>query len=269
MGNHKRLYGNDTIVTQLNAKELILDKLNATSKFADIYTTLLSQGVPFIKIAQMMTNSAFRIVAKYAQSNIFDTNTSGFRVQNALDFVLNKKSLPNIGQGLFEKFLTDNFGITTEHKQKGFLKAIFEEDLKFKDSKDKVSSLPELIYEEFLTRTGQTETELLEALKDRSLLLNANKNSALIIGTIIEKGNNSWKNEIARIILDMFSDVDHQSLDGITLADYLKSALLKNLRQGIQNYANNTSSPVNDNQQWEPEPEYDPIEAMMDMSEED
>ena len=253
-----------------NAKELILDKLNATSKFADIYTTLLSQGVPFIKIAKMMTNNAFRIIAKYAQSNIFDPNTSGFRVQNALDFVLNKKSLPNISQGLFEKFLTDNFGITTEHKQKGFLKAIFEEGLKFKDSSNKISSLPELIYDEFLTRSGQTETELLEALKDRNLLLNSNKNSALIINTIIEKGSNNWKNEIARIILDMFSDIDHQTLNNVTLADYLKSTLLKNLQQGIQNYANNTSSIVNDdNQQWEPEAEYDPIEAMMDMNEED
>ena len=254
-----------------NAKELILDKLNATSKFADIYTTLLSQGVPFIKIAQMMTNSAFRIVAKYSQGNIFDPNTSGFRVQTAINFVLNKQSLPNIGQGLFEKFLTDNLGAVGEHRQVGFLKKIFDDNLSFKDAKDKVSSLPELIYEEFLKRSAITETELLANLKDKNLLLNTSKNSALIIDTIIDKGTNSQKNEIARIILDMFSDTEHKlTSNEETLANYLKRSLLQNLQQGIQNYAVSTRSITDESdQQYDPEPEYDPIEALMDIGEDD
>ena len=107
-----------------NAKELILDKLNATAKFADIYTTLLSQGVPFINIAKMMTNNAFRIVAKYSQDNIFDPSTSFFNVNQAIKFVLNDGQLSSITRGLFESFLTDAVSSVENHPQIGFYNII-------------------------------------------------------------------------------------------------------------------------------------------------
>lgn len=76
-----------------NAKELILAKINASSKFVDIYTYLLSIGTPFGDIAKIMTSDIFNKVVKLTETNIFDEDTDSFTLESALDFYLNRKPL--------------------------------------------------------------------------------------------------------------------------------------------------------------------------------
>ena len=251
-----------------NAKELILDKLNATAKFADIYITLLSHGVPFIKIAQMMTNNAFRIVAKYAQSNIFDSNTNRFNVQNAIDFVLNEKSLPNISRGLFEKYLTDHYGYTNEHKHQGFLYKLIHDGKTATDGTT-VNSVAEIIYNGFLAETKLTETELIEQLKKRNLMVEINPNSASLLTAVMETDSNTWRNAIAKVILNLFNK-DNRVLveNNESLSDYFKHTLISNLRDGLEKYAVASIIPTNNDQQLDVNDiDIDPIEAMFDMDE--
>ena len=59
----------------MNAKELTLAKINATSKFADIYTYLISIGTPFNQITDIMMSPIFNEIAQLADTDIFDPNT--------------------------------------------------------------------------------------------------------------------------------------------------------------------------------------------------
>ena len=90
-----------------NMKELILPKINATAQFVDIYTTLLATGVPIGEIANIMTSPMFTEMAKLTQSNILDSTTRGYRLKRALEFYLNKNTLPRVKrlmlQDVFEK----------------------------------------------------------------------------------------------------------------------------------------------------------------------
>lgn len=249
-----------------NAKELILDKLNATSKFADIYTTLLSQGVPFIKIAKMMTNNAFRIVAKYAQNNIFEVNTSNLSVQNSINFVLNESQLPNISKGLLEKYLTDNVSIGDNHKHEGFLHQLLREGTKVTDGK-KVESLAEIIYTDVQKETGYSNEEIFDKIKNRNIILSVTSDSASIVGAIAMSDNNELKNSLAKVILNLFNDTYRTLKEGYTVADYMKSLLSTNLRKGLELYS--IASPIREQNEYEPDLDYDPVEFMYDMSEQE
>ena len=90
-----------------NAKELALSKLNATAKYADIYTYLTSVGVPFGDIANFMTSKTFNLVSRYSQDSILDPSTARFNVDNSIAFILDQKTLPNINNYVFESILTD------------------------------------------------------------------------------------------------------------------------------------------------------------------
>lgn len=103
------MYGNDTIATQLNAKELILAKINASSKFADIYTYLLSTGESFATIADFMVNPVFNVVAMYADGLVFDPNTKFFDLENALNFVQDIQTLPIVDNKIFNRLLTNTY----------------------------------------------------------------------------------------------------------------------------------------------------------------
>ena len=79
-----------------NMKELILPKINATSDFADIYTTLLATGIPFARIAQLMTSPVFTEMSKMVKSNILDNTSNGYNLERILDFYLNRRVLPHV-----------------------------------------------------------------------------------------------------------------------------------------------------------------------------
>ena len=90
-----------------NAKELILAKINATSKLADIYTYLLSIGEPFAEIAEFMMGPEFKVVVDFSDGNMMDSQTKWFNVENAVKFVLDEETLPNISNTVFEGLLTN------------------------------------------------------------------------------------------------------------------------------------------------------------------
>lgn len=231
-----------------NAKELILDKLNATSKFADIYTTLLSQGVPFIDIARMMTNAAFRIVARYSQDNIFDPSTSSFRIDNALQFVLNESQLYGvIPRGLFEAFLIDTSSVIknkeSNHKHNGFfniLKAI---------KINGTTPLADIIWDRFVEE-GNLDSETIKRVGNKIAINQWDKLSKTeklnrILITQSTQIPTSWRNYIAKVVLDLFNDTTSiiKSDNGdIRLSDYLIGELLHSLRTGIR--AHNAAKPV-------------------------
>lgn len=81
-----------------NAKELILSKINATSKFVDIYTYCLTLGIPFNQIADIMKSPIFNEVVKLTESNIFNKDTFKYNLEKALDFYINRKILPGVDE---------------------------------------------------------------------------------------------------------------------------------------------------------------------------
>ena len=89
----------------MNAKELILVKLNATSEFADIYSAGLTTGMSFWEIADIMTSKAFNIVKKFSSQKIFDKNTKHFNIRNAINFVSDKEDLNCLQKGVLDRLL--------------------------------------------------------------------------------------------------------------------------------------------------------------------
>lgn len=127
-----------------NAKELILAKINAGSKFVDIYTYLMSVGSSFDSIADIMTSPIFNEVSKLVDTNIFDMSTYGFNLKAAIDFYLNKSTLPFLKKEIFDEvsislMQEDGFALTEytsdPEQMKKFRNAIFEKLKTLKEAK--------------------------------------------------------------------------------------------------------------------------------------
>lgn len=76
-----------------NAKELILAKINATSKFADIYTLLLNTGMSFKEISEFMMSPIFNVVNDFITPNMFDPRTKFLKVEDVVEFVLDQSAI--------------------------------------------------------------------------------------------------------------------------------------------------------------------------------
>lgn len=92
----------------MNAKELILSKINATSKFVDIYTYGLTLGNDFNKIADIMKSPIFNEIVKLTETNLFNPSTSKYSLKSALEFYVNNKLLPGIDSIAVIKALEQN-----------------------------------------------------------------------------------------------------------------------------------------------------------------
>lgn len=90
-----------------NAKELILSKINATTKFADVYTYLLSIGTNLEDISKIMMSDTMMFVSRYTQSNIYDTTIQYASLENAIDFILDRRPLDGINQNVYSAFLSN------------------------------------------------------------------------------------------------------------------------------------------------------------------
>lgn len=76
MGNYKRVYGNGIFVTKLNAKELILKKINADTNWVDIYTSAFVLGEDLNTIGSfMISHEISELISKYS-SSLFDPDAS-------------------------------------------------------------------------------------------------------------------------------------------------------------------------------------------------
>lgn len=65
------MYGNDTLITKLNAKELILAKVNAGNKLAKMYLFLITLGFDINDIVKFMTSPAISFIDAITETNIF------------------------------------------------------------------------------------------------------------------------------------------------------------------------------------------------------
>lgn len=76
MGNYKRIYGNGIFATKLNAKELILKKINADTNWVDIYTSAFVLGENLNTIGSFMISPEIsELISKYS-SSLFDPDAS-------------------------------------------------------------------------------------------------------------------------------------------------------------------------------------------------
>lgn len=88
-----------------NAKELILDKLNATPEFIDIYSSALTEGTDFNDIADLMTSDVFNVISRFTKSNIFSIKGTSNPLKSVIDFILNKGDLNAYERGMWEVFV--------------------------------------------------------------------------------------------------------------------------------------------------------------------
>ena len=80
----------------MNAKELILAKINATADFADAWTFLISTGRTPEEISKIMMSPIFSVVQKYSHSNLFSTIGLTNSKKTAIEFTLGLKQLSGI-----------------------------------------------------------------------------------------------------------------------------------------------------------------------------
>jgi len=70
-----------------NAKELILDRINANTDLSKIYMYLITLGFDVKDIVSFMTSPVINLIARNSTQNIFlDTN---FRTKDVANFILN------------------------------------------------------------------------------------------------------------------------------------------------------------------------------------
>ena len=76
-----------------NAKLLILSKINATTKFIDIYTVALQMGCTFEEIASIMTHPIFNALSKLVGNNILKPHRKNYHSEQAIEFYIGDDSL--------------------------------------------------------------------------------------------------------------------------------------------------------------------------------
>lgn len=88
-----------------NAKELILDTLNATPEFIDMYSIALTEGEEFNSIARLMTSETFNVLSRFSKGNMLNPAASNNFLNKVIDFVLDKDDLNECERGIFRLFI--------------------------------------------------------------------------------------------------------------------------------------------------------------------
>ena len=243
-----------------NAKELVLEKLNANDKFADFYVGLLMLGYKFNDIAKEMTGGAIRIVSRYATDNIFDPSTHKFDTRSAIDFVLDLKDLPCIDLGMVDAYITNTVDVNGSYRDniqqfKGFGLYLLDND--------------------FALDNKQSFLQYLHSLLDFSNLSEAKSKSldpedpseAGQIRTMLKYGSYEWRNTFAKKLLATLRNSELKTVDGKSASNVLMSMLINHIADSIKqvgdsgNIAGYSLAP-----QSEPEPEPD-ISDLIDSEE--
>lgn len=113
-----------------NAKELILDKINANTDLSKIYMYLITLGFDVKDIVSFMTSPAIDIIAKNSTQNIFlDTN---FRTKDVANFILNKitaKQDPASTDFITTYSIDSRYSFVLESKVNQLLEGLDEQEL--------------------------------------------------------------------------------------------------------------------------------------------
>ena len=72
-----------------NAKELILEKINASPELAGVYIYALIGGIDFKTVADFMTTPEVTAVANYAKSNILYNEDKNKSISSAVTYFTN------------------------------------------------------------------------------------------------------------------------------------------------------------------------------------
>ena len=90
MGNYKRYYGNDNIETQMNAKELVLDKINASVDTLGMYIYAIAIGIDVKKFTRFMTLPVIDKLIKLSKSNVINPERSEASIVGSIKEIQNK-----------------------------------------------------------------------------------------------------------------------------------------------------------------------------------
>ena len=85
IGNYERTYGNDKFVTKLNAKELILKKINADTNWVDIYTISLMLGESLDEIGNLMIDDDITELVNDFTTSMFSDEQNYDKVRYVAD----------------------------------------------------------------------------------------------------------------------------------------------------------------------------------------
>lgn len=85
MGNYERAYGNDKFVTKLNAKELVLKKINADTNWVDIYTISLMLGESLNEVGNLMLDDDITELANDFTTSMFSDEQNYDKVRYVAD----------------------------------------------------------------------------------------------------------------------------------------------------------------------------------------
>ena len=112
-----------------NAKELILSKINATSKFIDLYTVAIQCGSTFKEISNIMMSPIFNSISRLADNNIFHTYEGSYKLDRAINFYLNEVLLPGVNERLLSAFISRKLKIDTLKDSKGLYNILDQTDI--------------------------------------------------------------------------------------------------------------------------------------------
>lgn len=85
MGNYERTYGNDKFVTKLNAKELVLKKINADTNWVDIYTISLMLGESLNEVGNLMLDDDITELVNDFTTSMFSDEQNYDKVRYVAD----------------------------------------------------------------------------------------------------------------------------------------------------------------------------------------
>lgn len=102
------MYGYDTLVTQLNAKELILANINCGDNLAKCHLYLIMLGFDIKDVIAFMTTPCVSLINDLSEANMMDSYIPELSVKNAVDLAT---GIVDPSKFLFESVSTvDEYG---------------------------------------------------------------------------------------------------------------------------------------------------------------
>lgn len=106
---YEKVYGYDTLVTKLNAKELILSKINCGDNLAKCHLYLIMLGFDIKDVVAFMTTPCVSLINDLSEANMMDSYISELKIEDAI----------NLAQGIINpnKFLFGSINTRNEYQE--------------------------------------------------------------------------------------------------------------------------------------------------------